>query len=134
MALKMRVDKWLWTIRIFKSRTLSTDTCKSGKVKVNGKDVKPSAEVVIGDTVEVKKDGFMMQYRVRDIVPSRVSAVLAAPCYENITPEEELKKYDVWFLAKSGTEYRERGTGRPTKRDRRELDGFKDDDDDDDDE
>jgi ribosome-associated heat shock protein Hsp15 len=124
---KVRVDKWLWGVRIFKTRTLSTDFCKSGKVKINGRDVKPSAEVVVNDIVEIKKDGFNLQYKVLGILEKRVSAVLAAPCYENITSAEELKKYDVWFLAKSGTEFRERGTGRPTKKDRRELDDFKND-------
>lgn len=122
---KVRVDKWLWGVRIFKTRTLASDTCKSNKVKVNGKDAKPSLEVTIGDTIEVKKDGFNMQYKVLGLVNTRVSAALAAPCYENITPAEELKKYDVWFLAQAGNEYREKGTGRPTKKERRELDGFK---------
>ncbi len=125
MADKVRVDKWLWGIRIFKTRTLASDVCKSNKVKVNGKDAKPSTDVVIGDMVEVKKEGFNMLYKVLGIVTTRVSATLAAPCYENLTPEDELKKYDTWFLAKSGTEHRERGTGRPTKRDRRDLEDFK---------
>jgi ribosome-associated heat shock protein Hsp15 len=125
MAEKVRVDKWLWGVRIFKTRTLASEVCKANKVKINKKDAKASADVTIGDLVEVKKDGFFMQYKVLGIVTTRVSAVLAAPCYENITPEEELKKYDTWFLAQAGNEHRERGTGRPTKRDRREIDDFK---------
>ncbi len=125
MVEKVRVDKWLWGVRIFKTRTLASEVCKANKVKINKKDAKASADVTIGDLVEVKKDGFFMQYKVLGIVKTRVSAVLAAPCYENITPEDELKKYDTWFLAQSGNEHRERGTGRPTKRDRREIDDFK---------
>ena len=125
MAEKIRVDKWLWSVRIFKTRTLATDCCKSNKVKINGKDAKPSSDVFIGNTVEVKKDGFLMQYKVTGIVQTRVSAALAAPCYENITPQEELNKYENWFLAQTGNEFREKGTGRPTKRERRDLDEFK---------
>jgi ribosome-associated heat shock protein Hsp15 len=74
----------------------------------------------------VKKDNFFMQYKVLGIVETRVSATLAAPCYENITPEAELKKFDSWFLAQAGNEHREKGEGRPTKRERRDLDKFKD--------
>ncbi len=126
MADKVRVDKWLWGVRIFKTRTLASDTCRENKVKINGKLVKASALVQIGDHLEVKKDNFFMQYKVLDIVETRVSATLAAPCYENLTPESELKKFDAWFLAHTGAEFREKGTGRPTKRDRRDLDTFKD--------
>lgn len=126
MADKVRIDKWLWAVRIFKTRTMATDTCKSNKVKINGKDAKPSTEVIVGNLVEVKKDGFNMQYKVLGIVTTRVSATLAAPCLENITPQEELNKYESWFLAQTGNEYRDRGTGRPTKRERRDLDDFKD--------
>jgi ribosome-associated heat shock protein Hsp15 len=125
MLERIRVDKWLWSVRIFKSRTIASDICKENKVKINGQVVKPSALVGIGDMLEVKKDNFNMQYKVLGIVPTRVSAVLAAPCYENLTPDEELKKFDSWFLAQSGNEFREKGTGRPTKKERREIDGFK---------
>jgi ribosome-associated heat shock protein Hsp15 len=126
MADKVRVDKWLWGVRIFKSRTLASDTCKGNKVKINGNIVKSSAFVQVGDHLEVKKDNFFMQYKVLGIVETRVSATLAAPCYENITPEAELKKFDSWFLAQAGNEHREKGEGRPTKRERRDLDKFKD--------
>ena len=126
MTDKVRIDKWLWGVRVFKTRTLATECCKSNKVKINGKEAKPSTEVFIGNTVEVKKDGFNMQYKVLGIVHTRVSAALAGPCYENVTPKDELNKYEAWFLAKSGSEFREKGAGRPTKRERRELDEFKD--------
>lgn len=128
MAEKIRIDKWLWSVRVFKTRTLAGDTVRENKVKINGQIVKPSALVQIGDLVEVKKSGFFMQYKVLGILPTRVSAALAAPCYLDITPEEELKKYDAWFLAQSGGEFREKGTGRPTKKERRDIDKFKDDD------
>jgi ribosome-associated heat shock protein Hsp15 len=125
MADKIRVDKWLWGVRIFKSRTIATDVCKSNKVKLNGAVVKPSALVGIGDMLEVKKENFNMQYKVLGIVQTRVSAALAVPCYENLTPEDELKKFDSWFLGQSGNEHRDKGVGRPTKKDRREIDDFK---------
>ena len=125
MADKIRVDKWLWGVRIFKSRTIASDVCKSNRVKVNGVVVKQSALVGIGDMLEVKKDNFNMQYKVLGIVQTRVSAALAAPCYENLTPAEELKKFDSWFLAQSGNEHRDKGTGRPTKKERRVIDDFK---------
>jgi ribosome-associated heat shock protein Hsp15 len=122
---KTRIDKWLWAVRIFKSRTLASDSCKENKVKVNGMEVKSSASVNIGDLVEVKKDGFNRKYKVLKIIEQRVSALLAAPCYEDLTPEEELRKYDAWFVGYLGKEVRDKGTGRPTKRDRREIDTFK---------
>lgn len=127
MSEKIRVDKWLWGVRIFKTRTLAGDTVRQNRVKINGQIAKPSTLIQIGDSLEVKKEGFFMQYKVLGIVQTRVSALLAAPCYENLTPAEELKKYDSWFLANSGAEARERGTGRPTKKERREIDKFKED-------
>ena len=123
---KVRIDKWLWAIRVFKSRTMSTDACKGDKVKLNAVNAKPSTLIVVGDTIEVKKDGFNYTYKVVQLLENRVSAILAAPCYENLTPESELKKFDEWFVGNAGKELRERGTGRPTKRDRRAIDKLKD--------
>ncbi|MFT5167858.1 MAG: ribosome-associated heat shock protein Hsp15, partial [Saprospiraceae bacterium] len=74
-----------------------------------------------------KKNGFNMEYKVVDLLEKRVSATLAEPCYENQTPEEELNKYNAWFIGKARPEMRERGAGRPTKRERRDIDRFKDD-------
>jgi len=126
MADKVRIDKYLWAIRIFKSRTLATDACKEGKVKLYGENAKPSALVTIGDVIDVIKDGFRLKYKIVALIEKRVSPVLAKPCYEDLTPEEEINKYKSWFIGKGGPERRERGAGRPTKRDRREIDEFKD--------
>jgi len=126
MLKKVRVDKWLWSVRIFKSRTLATDTCKSGKVKIDGNSIKPSFMLVRGEELQVRKEGFDMVYKVVDLLEKRVSATLAEVCYENLTPEEEMNKYKDWYVGKKGTEQREKGAGRPTKRERREIDGFKD--------
>lgn len=122
---KVRIDKWLWSVRIFKSRTLASDACKSGNVKINDTSVKPSYMVSREEIVLVKKNGFNMTYKVIALIDKRVSAKLAEPCYENLTPEEELNKFKDWFTGKAQPERREKGTGRPTKRDRREIDRFK---------
>ena len=126
MADKVRIDKYLWSIRIFKSRTLATDACKEGKVKLHEENAKPSAMVTVGDIIDVVKDGFKLKYKVVQLIEKRVSPILAKPCYEDLTPEEEINKYKSWFIGKGGPERRERGAGRPTKRDRREIDEFKD--------
>lgn len=125
MADKIRVDKWLWTVRIFKSRTAATDACKAQKVKLNNVVVKPSALVTVGNAIELKRNGFNFTFQVKQILKSRVSATLAASAYDNTTSEEELNKYKSWFVGKSGAEFRDRGTGRPTKKERREIDDFK---------
>ena len=126
---KIRIDKWLWSIRIFKSRTLATDACKGGKVKVMGVSVKPSFQVGEGEVVVVKKNGFNFEFRAKTLIEKRVGAALAVTCYEDVTPAEEKNKYAEWFLnAAPSSEKRERGTGRPTKKERREIDGLKDED------
>lgn len=124
---KVRIDKWLWTVRIYKSRTLATKACKAGNVKIGPKTVKPSAFVYVDDHIYVKRLGFNLEFIVRQLLKSRVSAVLAAPCYEDKTSQEELNKYKSWFIGKAAPERREKGAGRPTKRERRELDEFKED-------
>lgn len=123
---KVRVDKWLWAVRIFKTRTLATNACKTGKVKMENGNLKPSYLLRVGDVINVRKDGFELTFLVLALINKRVSATLAAPCYENQTPEEELNKYKDWFVGKSTPERRERGAGRPTKRERRTIEDFKD--------
>lgn len=123
---KVRLDKWLWAVRLFKSRTMATDACKAGKIKLNGHSLKPSYLITVGETIEVKKNGFNLIFKVNQLLEKRVSAVLAAPCFEDLTPADELNKYRDWFTGKAGAEFRDRGEGRPTKKDRREIDEFKD--------
>jgi len=123
---KVRIDKWLWSVRIFKSRTIATDACKSGKVRIDGEPVKPSYLLSENEELTVKKDGFNFEFRATKLIEKRVGAPIAITCYENLTPEEELNKYKSWFLnAKATTEKREKGAGRPTKKERREIDEFK---------
>jgi len=123
---RMRVDKWLWCVRIFKSRTKATDACKKGHVKFGENKLKASSLIKAGDTISLRKDGFNLEFKINAIIPKRVSFLLAAPCYENITPEDELNKFKDWFIGKAPAERREKGMGRPTKRERREIDSFKD--------
>lgn len=122
----MRVDKWLWNVRIFKSRSKATDACKKGRIKIGENSVKPSTMIKVGDKLDVRKDGFFLEFQINELIPRRVSATLAQPCYDNVTPEEELNKFKDWFIGKAPAERREKGAGRPTKRERREIDDFKD--------
>jgi len=122
---KVRVDKWLWAVRIFKSRTMSTKACKSAKVKISDINVKPSYLLQGGETLIVKKNGFNLVFHVKELIEKRVSATLAAPCYENMTSEEEMNKFQSWYIGKASSEKREKGAGRPTKKERRNLEDFK---------
>jgi len=124
---KVRIDKWLWSVRIFKSRTLASDACKAGKVKIGEETVKPSHLISEGETIVVKKDGFNLRFRAIQLIEKRVGAPIAATCYEDVTPVEEKNKYAAWFLNSApAVEKREKGAGRPTKKERREIDQFKD--------
>ena len=93
---------------------------------MDGKTLKAAFDLKIGDNIQVHKEGFYMQFEVVMLIGKRVSATLARPCYNNLTPEAEMMKYDSWFVGKSATEIREKGVGRPTKRERREIEEFKD--------
>jgi ribosome-associated heat shock protein Hsp15 len=123
---KTRIDKWLWTVRIFKSRTIATDACKAGKIKINGSEIKPSASVSRLDKIEVRKNGFNFQFEVKELLKNRVPAPIAKECFQNNTPVSELEKYNDWFNGKKSSVLRAKGTGRPTKKDRRSMDDFSD--------
>ncbi|PWJ42643.1 RNA-binding S4 domain-containing protein [Sediminitomix flava] len=88
----MRIDKCLWALRLFKSRTIATEACKNGQVKLNGAFVKPSAKVSEGDHVEIFKKPIWREYLLKELVEKRVAASIAVECYEEMTSEEELKK------------------------------------------
>ena len=106
---------------------MATDACNTRKGKIDDKPLKPSYLLKKGELLQVQKEGFNLIIKVVDLINKRVSATLAEPCYENLTPEEELNKFKDWFIGKSSPERRERGSGRPTKRERREIDEYKDD-------
>ncbi|WP_116105171.1 RNA-binding S4 domain-containing protein [Lewinella sp. IMCC34191] len=124
---KVRIDKWLWAVRIFKSRTLASDIIKKGRVRLNDEPVKPSSNVVVGDRLQVQKQGFNLEIEVLKLLNKRVGAPVAVTCYVDHTPEDEMNKYKDWFVGKSKGEFREKGAGRPTKRERREIESFKED-------
>ncbi|MDX9845363.1 MAG: RNA-binding S4 domain-containing protein [Tenuifilaceae bacterium] len=118
-----RIDKWLWTVRIFKTRSLATEECKKGRVKVNEAEIKPSKDVKPGDIISVRKPPVVYTYKVIDIPKSRIGAKLVPNYLENLTPADELAKLEPGFLAFQGA--RARGAGRPTKKERRTLDDIR---------
>lgn len=120
----VRVDKWIWAVRIFKTRSQATDACKSGKVSMDGVALKPARNIEIGDRIEIKKDQINMEVEVLDLLEKRVGASLVPKFMKDLTPESEYTKIDL--LKNKSFEYRQRGLGRPTKRDRRTLNRFKD--------
>jgi len=123
---KVRVDKWIWSVRIFKSRTMASNACKANKVRMGEAHLKPSSQVQVGDIISVRKNGFDFSFEVLQLISKRVGASIAVECYKDRTSPEELNKYKSWFIGKSGSERREKGAGRPTKRERREIDDYKD--------
>ncbi|MDB5148528.1 MAG: RNA-binding protein [Mucilaginibacter sp.] len=121
---KLRIDKYLWAIRAFKTRTLASDACKAGRIKLDGKNIKPSYEVKIGDVYQVAKGIERKVVKVTGLLENRVDAKTAVNFYEDITPVEQTQAFKSMFQAPILK--RDRGTGRPTKLDRREIDDLKD--------
>lgn len=120
----VRIDKWLWSVRIFKTRSMAAEACKKNRVHIDNTPVKPSRDVKEGDIITVVRPPVNYQFIVKGIISKRVSAKLAVDYVDNITPEDELMKLKVnpiYF------ENRDRGTGRPTKRDRRDIERLKED-------
>ncbi|MCO4822966.1 MAG: RNA-binding S4 domain-containing protein [Flavobacteriaceae bacterium] len=120
----MRIDKYLWCIRYFKTRNLATTSCKKGHVKVNGAAVKPSREVYPTDKIEVRKNQINYQLTVNDIPDSRVGAKLVDIYRVDTTPKSAFEAQELLKHAKAY--YRKKGVGRPTKKDRRDIDDFYD--------
>jgi len=120
---ELRIDKWLWAVRIYKTRSQAANACKKGSVLIDGQQVKPSRTVKVGETVTVKKKPVFYKYKVLGLLEKRQSAKIADEYKEDVTPEEELKKLDVQKQATF--ERRDKGAGRPTKKERRILDRIK---------
>lgn len=119
-----RVDKWLWAARIYKTRSLAADACKNSRVTINGVNVKPSHTIKVGEVISVKKSPVVYSFRVLKCIEQRVGAKLLPEVYENVT---DPKQYELLEMSRiSGFVDRARGTGRPTKKDRRALDAFVD--------
>ena len=117
-----RIDKWLWAARIFKTRSIASDACKNGRVTIGGMNVKPSRPVKVGEVVDVKKPPVTYSFRVLKCIEQRVGAKLLSEVYENVT---DPRQYEILEMSRiSGFVDRARGTGRPTKKERRQMDAF----------
>lgn len=119
----LRIDKWLWEVRLFKSRSLATDDCKAGKVKMEGSNVKASKEIKEGDVITVSLNPLFKTVRVKKFPRSRVNAKLVTDFLEDLTPQAEYDR--VKMINETNVEYRDRGIGRPTKKQRRVIDQLK---------
>lgn len=118
-----RIDKWLWAMRVFKTRTIATEACKKGRVMMGGNPVKPSRMIKEGDVIDVRKPPVTYSFRVKAVTGNRLGAKLVPDYLENITPQSQ---YELLEMTKiSGFVDRRKGLGRPTKRDSREMARFK---------
>lgn len=123
--MEVRIDKWLWAMRVFKTRTIATEACKKGRVMMGGLPVKPSRAIKEGDVIEVRKPPITYTFRVKATTQNRLGAKLVPDYLENITPQSQ---YDLLEMTRiSGFVDRRKGMGRPTKRDSREMSRFKED-------
>ncbi len=118
----VRIDKWLWAVRIFKTRSIAIEEINKNRVLINGYPVKPSRLITIGEELEVKKPPIIRSYKVLGLIDKRVGAKLTPQYVEDITPVEELNKLELARYNRSGV--RDKGSGRPTKKERRDLDVF----------
>ncbi len=117
-----RIDKWLWAARIFKTRSIAADACKNGRVTINGVNVKPSHTVKAGETICVRKPPVTYSFKILKTIEQRVGAKLLPEIYENVTTADQYELLEMNRI--SGFVNRARGTGRPTKKDRRQMDAF----------
>ncbi len=123
MAEAVRIDKWLWAVRFYKTRTQAADACKGGKVKMNGINMKASREVKVGDVIELHHNYIRRTVKVKVAAKNRVAAKLVPDLMEDLTPAEEFEKLEM--IKQLNQEKRDRGTGRPTKKERRTIDKIK---------
>jgi ribosome-associated heat shock protein Hsp15 len=119
----VRIDKWLWAVRIFKTRSQASEACRKGRIVINDVQVKPSRVIKVGEIVIVKKPPVTHQYKILGLLENRQSAKLIVNYVEDLTPEEEKEKLEI--KKHIGFEIRDRGIGRPTKRERRLIDHLK---------
>ncbi len=121
----VRVDKWLWATRIFKTRTIATEACKKGRVSIGGINVKPSRPLKVGEIVDVRKPPVTYSFRVKALAENRMGAKLVPEYLENVTPASQMELLEMVRI--SGFINRQKGLGRPTKKEGRELSRFTDD-------
>lgn len=123
--MEVRIDKWLWAMRVFKTRTIATDACRMGRVMIGGTAVKPSRAIKVGDVIDVRKPPVTYTFRVKALAPGRLGARLVPEYLENITDPSQYELLEMTRI--SGFVDRRKGLGRPTKRDSRELSRFRED-------
>ena len=119
---EVRIDKWLWAVRIFKTRSIAAEACKKGKVSLNGNKLKPSRTIKLGDIIEVRKNPVSYSFKVLGLSENRMGAKLVPDFMENVTTVEQLQILEMHQLSESLN--RNKGLGRPTKKDRREIESF----------
>lgn len=124
MEEQVRIDKWLWAVRVFKTRSIAAEAIKKGRVTVNGHPIKSSKTVKVGDTVQVKKQPVTYSFKVVGVIGKRVGAKLVSDYMKDVTPDSELEILKTQRYVMNGV--RDRGTGRPTKKERRDIDHFQD--------
>ncbi|MDD5185481.1 MAG: RNA-binding S4 domain-containing protein [Paludibacter sp.] len=122
MKTEVRIDKWLWAVRLFKTRTLASEACKKGKIIIQNIQVKPSRNVKVGDVISIKRNPILFSFKVLALSENRMNAKLVAGFMENVTTPDQLELIELAKLA--GQSGRDRGAGRPTKKERRDLEDF----------
>lgn len=120
--MSLRCDKFIWAVRITKTRSMASEAILKGRIRVNGNTIKPSKEIKVGDAIYVSRHSAQFSYRVVALIDKRVGPKLVAEYLLDITPPEEIEKLKMYQLAQSN--YRSYGTGKPSKKDRRDLDDF----------
>jgi ribosome-associated heat shock protein Hsp15 len=120
----VRVDKWLCAVRIYKTRTIATEECSKGRVSIGGINVKPSRDIKVGDIIEIRKPPITYKFKVLQLAEKRMGAKLVPEYLDDLTPKEQFEILEMQRMAQwSG---RDKGAGRPTKKDRRDMDDFMD--------
>ena len=120
--MSLRCDKYIWAVRLAKTRSIATEHISKGKIKINGVSTKPSKEIKIGDIISISKNAAVFSYKVILILDKRVGAKLVSEYLLDITPAEEIEKFRTYQLAQQS--YRENGSGKPSKKERRDLGDF----------
>jgi len=120
----IRIDKWLWAVRLFKTRSMASEACKKGRILINGQECKASRTVNIGDQIEVKEPPVTYRYKVLDLAEKRMGAKLVPGYLEDITPEDQKEIREMQILDRKYN--RRKGLGRPTKKERRDIEKFRD--------
>ena len=123
MGDSLRIDKWLWTVRLYKTRSLATEACKAGKIKLDGQNIKPARELKVGDEIVVSQNPLLKKVRVLGFPSQRLSAKLVPEYVEDLTAPEEYER--IKLISETKVEFRPHGIGRPTKKYRRLIDKLK---------